>query len=533
MLTPRRFLVLAATLGAVTVSAAPAPALTTVSPGNGTLPAGPFQASLGGLTEGNGNGFHTQYYVSAGTLTLSATTTLTVNRWVAADGTTPFELQRKDAVSLLRATSGITGKFLSMQSPDYAHWVLFDNSGSTTHRYGNLYGTGLTATQTFADYGTNPYRREVGRGLWAAAVQVSANGAGAGYGGFLDSSTIPGQAAIGLLAATNLDAALDGLSPEPYLAVRQYGIFALRQGAGAGANGTAFLQKRQWTASLAYRHAGVNEAGLTSALFDHETTAGTTIFRLAYDFSPAWTLAGFYGGNSGQIVSGTASSNLRGSFFGLELAGRPLTGQPLNVRLTAVTANLHASTNRLANSMGLSGANSASLTSGNSGSVDQPLTGFATELSARYDLWAGQGWTAGPYASLFHGSSKTGAVNETGAGASLAVLAGKDSATTGDLGLAVAYAGARGFRAHASVGHEQVFSGSAQEIVAGFEGGASGAAPISLSAPAKEGHFLNTQVGIGYVFDRYNAVGLDFGLRSGSSLLKAESRFMISYEARF
>ena len=532
MLSSRPLLVLAAALTAVTASAVNAPIYTTVPTGNATLPVGPFQASLGGLTPGNGNGFHTEYYVVAGTLTLPATTTLTINRWVAADGTTPFELQRKDVVSLLRATNGITGTFLSIQSPDYTHWVLFDNTPSTTHRYGNLYGTGLLGTQTFADYGTNATRREIGRGLWAAAVQVSANGGGAGYAGFIDNSTLVGQASIGLLAATNLDVALDSLSPEPYVAVGNYGLFALRSVAEGLPAGTAFYQKRQWTAALAYQHAGVTEAGLGSALFDHETTSATTVVRVAYDFSESLSAAVFYGANSGQITSGAATSDIRGSFFGVEFAGRPLAGQPLRLRLSAVSAHLQANTNRSANSMGLSGGQIAVLSSGNSGSVDQPLSGVATELALRYDLCDGPTWRCGPYVSVFHGSAKTGAVTETGTGANLAISASEGSTTTGDAGLAFSYAAAGGFRAHGSVGYEHVFSSPIQQVQASFVGGNASATPIAISGPAANTHFVNAQVGVGFAFDRYNTVALNFGLHSGAQL-KAEHRFSVSYEARF
>lgn len=533
MLFPRRFFVLAAGLAAVTAGAVNAPTYTTIPTGNSTLPAGVFQASVGGLTPGNGNGFHTEYYVVAGTLTIPATATLTVNQWVAADGTTPFELQRKEVISLLRATNGITGKFLSVQSPDYAHWVLFDNSGSTTHRFGNLYGTGLTGGQTFADYGSNAYRREVGRGLWAAAVQVSANGGGAGYAGFLDSSTLPGQAAIGLLSATNLDTALDSLSPEPYLAVRGYGLFALRHVADGLPVGTPFYQRRQWTASLAYQHAGVSEAGLASSFFNHDTTSATTVVRVAYDFSAAMSAAVFYGSNSGQITSAAASSDIRGSFFGVEWSGRPFAQQPLSVRLSAITANLHANTSRGATSMGLSGSQISVLSAGTSSAADQPLSGFATALSVRYDLYQGEAWSFGPYASVFHGTAKAGAVDETGTGANLAVRSGEGSTTTGDLGLSFTYAGAGGFRAHGSVGYEHVFTASPLSVEAGFVGGAAGAAPVSLTAPAGDAHFVNALVGVGYAFDRYNAVALDFGLHAGSAQLKSERRFTVSYEARF
>jgi hypothetical protein len=533
MLIPRCFLVLAATLASVTAAAVNAPTYTTIPTGNSTLPAGTFQASVGGLAPGNGNGFHAEYYVVAGTLTLSTATTLTVNQWVAADGTTPFELQRKEVISLLRATNGITGKFQSIQSPDYAHWVLFDNSGSTTHRYGNLYGTGLTAPQTFADYGSNAYRREVGRGLWAAAVQVSSQGAGAGYAGFIDSSTLPGQAAIGLLAATNLDSALDSLSPEPYLAVRQYGLFALRNVAEGVPAGTPFYQRRQWTASLSYQHAGVTEAGLASNLFDHEKTSATTVVRAAYDFSAASSLAFFYGANAGQIASAAATSDIRGSFFGLEWAGRPWARQPLSVRLSALTANLHANTSRGANSMGLSGGQTAVLSSGTSSAADQPLSGYATALTLRYELCADQAWSCGPFASVFHGKATAGAVNETGTGANLAVRSGQGSSTTGELGVAVAYAGSSGFRAHGTVSYEHVFASSAVQLQAGFEGGNAGALPITIDAPAGDTHFVNAQVGLGYAFDRYNSVALDVGLRTGSAQLKAERRFTVSYEARF
>lgn len=523
-----RFLAAAGLLAAAGALAAPAPAYTTVPTGNATLPAGNFDASLGGLTPGNGNGFHTEYYVVAGTLTIVPATTLVVHQWVAADGVTPFELQRKEVVSLLRATNGITGTFQSIQSPDYAHWVLFDNSTSTTHRYGNLYGTGLTSTQTFAAYGTNPYRSAVARGLWDAAVRVST----AGQAGFIDSATAPGQAAIGLLAATNLDATLDGLSPEPYLAVGDYGLFALRGAADGIGAGIPFFQKHRWTATLAYQQAGMTEAGLSSSVFDHHVESDTSVVRLAYDFTPGLQGSFFYGANSGKLTSSSANSDIRGSFFGVELTGRPLTGRPLSLRLSAVHAGLHAATARSANPMGLSGGQVAVVTPAASAATGQAISGMATELTVRYDLQDGPQWKFGPYLNVFHGSAKTGAVTETGGGASLAIASQDRSVTAGDVGLAASFISTGGWSVNGSLGYERVFSATAPQVSATFVGGATGAAPIVLSGPAVKGNLVDARLGVGFAFDRFTGFAVDFGLRSGQQA-KPEQRVGFSFASRF
>lgn len=521
------FLLAAALPGALAV-AAPAPAYTTVPTGNASLPAGNFEASIGGLTPGNGNGFHTEYYVVAGTLTVVSGTTLVVHQWVGSDGITPFELQRKEVVSLLRATNGITGTFQAIQSPDFPHWVLFDDSTSTTHRYGNLYGTGLLSAQTFADYGSNARRRAVGQGLWDAAVRVST----AGKAGFIDSATAPGQAAIGLLAATNLDTALDSLSPEPYLSLGDYGLFALRGAADGIGSGVPFLQKHHWTASLAYQRAGVTEAGLTSSAFDHRMTAALTVVRLACDFTPGVTGSVFYGASSGHVSSAMATSDLRGSFFGVEFAVRPITDVPLSLRLSAVHAGLHADTTRQPNAMGLSGGQIAVVSQAASSAAAQPVSGFATAFTVRYDLCDGPRWKLGPYATYFHGNSKTDAVTETGGGASLDVAGAERSLSSGDVGLAASFASADGWNVNAAVGYEKVFSSTAPQVSATFVGGATGAAPMTLTGTAADGHVVVARLGLGYAFDRFSGVALDFGLRSGDQL-KAERRLGFSYATRF
>ena len=519
------FLLVASTCVAV---AAPAPAYTTVPTGNVSLPAGNYEASVGGLSFGNGNGFHSEYYIVAGTLTIVPATTLIVYPWASADGVTPFELQRKDVVSLLRATNGISGTFQTIQSPGLVHWVLFDNSTSATHRYGNLYGTGLLPNQTFADYGTNASRRIVGQGLWDAAVHVST----AGKAGFIDSATVPGQAAIGLMAATNLDATLDALSPEPYLAVGDYGIFAMRGAADGIGAGLPFFEKHHWTATLAYQQASVTEAGLSSAAFQHQMKSDTTVVRMAYDFGASFQVSAYYGANSGHVTSSMATSDIRGSFFGLDLEAHPWTGQPLKVRLSALHAGLHGSTARQANPLGLSGGQQAVVTPGASSSADQSLSGFATEATVSYDLCDTARWKFGPYAGFFHGSSKAGAVTETGAGASLAIGASDQSLSSGSLGLAAKFDSGSGWNVNAAVGYEHIFSSSASSLSATFVGGASSAAPMVLSGNPATGHLVDARLGLGYAFDRFTGVALDFSLRSGDQA-KAERRFGLSFASRF
>lgn len=508
--------------------AAPAPAYTTVPTGNVSLPAGNYEASVGGLSYGNGNGFHSEYYIVAGTLTIVPATTLIVYPWTSADGVTPFELQRKDVVSLLRATNGITGTFQTIQSPGFVHWVLFDNSASATHRYGNLYGTGLLPNQTFADYGTNASRRIVGQGLWDAAVRVST----AGKAGFIDSATVPGQVAIGLMAATNLDATLDALSPEPYQAVGDYGIFAMRAAVDGIGAGLPFYEKHHWTATLAYQQAGVTEAGLSSAAFEHRMQADTTVVRMTYDFSATSLVSVYYGANSGQVASSMATSDIRGSFFGLDLEARPWTGQPLKFRLSALHAGLHAATARQANPLGLSGGQQAVVTPGASSSVDQSINGFATEATVSYDLCDTARWKFGPYASFFHGSSKVGAVTETGAGASLSVGASDQTLSSGSLGLAAKFESGSGWNVNGSIGYEHIFSSSASALSATFVGGAGSAAPMVLPGHAATGSLVAARLGLGYSFDRFTGVALDFGLRSGDQV-KAESRVGLSFASRF
>lgn len=458
------------------------PGILTEVSGNATLAGGStYQAELGGTTAGNGNGFHDQYYVQNGSLTLAGTAggvLLQVKSWVKADGVTTFTAQRRDVFSILRASGGITGTFADIVNPDYNTWMLYDNQG-TAHTFGNLYGTGLLGNQTFAAYATAPWQTGILTSIWNQSVTASNSSTNANPAGFIDSATLAGKAAVIVLTSDDLNRDLALMSPEAYLAVADFGLTVGRDLLGQALDNVSLWKEGNWIVGVGYARSQHDYVGGNDPVSDYRLQANSTLGSVRYQLAPSWQVGAFFGYTDGQTNAVAGSSKVRGNTFGLLADGSAaVAGRPVALRAAISYGDF-----------------TYDLTRNGSKASDQKLRSVVAELTAGTDLYKSDALSFGPTVGLTYGRAKTGAFAETGGTLPLSVGAASSESVVSTLGLKLTYQLTSSAVVTAKAGWEHEFADAAS-IGANFSGGAGD----GFSATVAQSR--NTAVG-----------GLDLGVR--------------------
>jgi hypothetical protein len=462
------------------------PGILTQTVGNATLNGGStFQAELGGTTPGTGNGFHDQYYVQNGSLTLDGTAggvLLQVKSWLKADGVTTFTAQRRDVFSILRASNGITGTFADIVNPDYNTWMLYDNQG-TAHTLGNLYGTGLLGNQTFAAYATAPWQTGILTSIWNQSVTASTSSTNSNPAGFIDSATLAGKAAVFVLMSDDLNRDLALLSPEAYLAVSDFGLTVGRDLLGQALDNVSLWKEGKWIVGAGYARSQHDYLGGSNAVSNYRLQANSTIASLRYQLAPTWQVGAFFGYTDGQTSATAGASKVRGNTFGL-LADGSTAVLGRNVGLRAAV-----SYGDFSYDMARNGSNAA----------DRKMGTTSAELSASTDLYKTEILSFGPEIGVAYGRAKTAAFDEVGGTLPLSVAASSSESLVSTAGLKLTYQVTSAVVVTAKAGWEHEFADAAT-VEANFVGG-SGAGFSSAAAQSR-----NTAVG-----------GLDVGVRLPSA----------------
>jgi hypothetical protein len=462
------------------------PGILTQVSGDATLAGGStFQAELGGTTAGNGNGFHDQYYVQSGSLTIDAAAggvLLEVRSWVKADGTTTFTAARRDVFSILRTSGGITGTFADIINPDYDTWMLYDNQGSA-HTLGNLYGTGLLGNQTFSAYATAPWQTEILSSIWNQSVTASDSSTDANPAGFIDSATLAGKAAVIVLTSDDLDRDLALMSPAAYVAVTDFGLTVGRDLLGQALDNTSLWKEGKWIVGAGYTRSQHDYLGGANAFTRYRLQANSTVASLRYQLAPTWQVGTFVGYTDGQSNGLGGSTKVRGTTFGLLADGTAtLAGRDITLRGAVSFGDMTFDMSR-----------------NGSDAKDQKMNTVAAELSAALALYKSDTLSFGPAVGLNYGRARLSAFNEVGGVLPLSIAEGSAESAFSTAGLQLTYNVTSAAVVTVKAGWEHEFAAPAN-IAANFAGG-SGSGFSSTASLSR-----NTAVG-----------GIDLGVRLPSA----------------
>lgn len=462
------------------------PGILTQSTGDATLNGGStFQAELGGTTAGNGNGFHDQFYVQNGSLTLDSAAggvLLEVRSWVKADGVTTFTAQRRDVFSILRSSNGISGTFADIVNPDYNTWMLYDNQG-VSHTLGNLYGTGLLGNQTFAAYATAPWQTGILTSIWNQSVTASASSTTANPAGFIDSATLAGRAAVIVLTSDDLERDLALMSPAAYVAVPDFGLTVGRDLVGQALDNVSLWTEGKWIIGAGYVRSQHDYLGGGSAVSQYRLQANSSVASLRYQLASTWQVGTFFGYTDGQTNAIGGNSKIRGNTFGLLADGTTMVaGRAVALRAAASVGDFNYDMKR-----------NGSVTS------DQKMASVAAELSASTDLYKSETLGFGPTIGVNYGRARTSAFTEAGGTLPLSIAGGTTESAVTTAGLQLTYKVSSLAVVTVKAGWEHEFAGAAN-IGANFSGGSGD----GFSSTASQSR--NTAVG-----------GLDLGVRLPSA----------------
>lgn len=436
------------------------PGVLTQSGGNAYFNAGArFEVEIGGLLAGSGDGFHDRFNITSGACEIDPGVTLVALPWDAAGGSV-FVPSRGDVFTVLDARFGIYGAYSDLANPGHSQWMLYDNN-PTGNRYGNLYGTGLLGTQTFADYGLSANQRAVGQALHAAAVTASPSSTAARPAGFIDSSTVEGRVALAVLAGTSLDA----FSPEAYLAVLDHAVDVNRSALDAALTPLPFALSRDWSFGFTQERVTRDRLAGPAILSERRYSSDNSVLRLAYDAGPLTTVGILLGRM--QATLGEMDSD--GQTYGLTLLHRPSAGSRWSFDAGVAWSDLAFGGSR-AQALGSSADNSIALENVVATAHDVPARTLGCQANARLAAYRGDKFSLGFVARIIHERSRTDAFAETGTGALLMVDAGARESTKAVAGLNLAFRPRTWLDLGLSAGYERELGTDGAALGAAFAG---------------------------------------------------------------
>lgn len=309
--------------------------------GDYTISAGSLDIEIGG-TAGAGvdpNG-HDQLNVS-GTATASGTSVIAFQSFNA------FQSSRGQVFQVLRSSdaNATRGVFNTADLTAVNSRVIFDHSS------GRAYGTGLTkgaAGQTFAAYGDNANRADIGRALWMESIAKDSSGLNDNYGTdpldpsealansgqkvFIQTTAAPvtgvrqstglGRAAVSVLAADDVGAALDALSPEAYAGVTDLGVRIARNFATMTFDTRQVAAVGEWDFSIGYLNDQVT-ADATSSYNGYKVRTNQVNVTASRDLSQNVRFTLGVGNDEGKVTASGFSADLDSLGVGAGLAFTP------------------------------------------------------------------------------------------------------------------------------------------------------------------------------------------------------------------
>ncbi len=392
--------------------------------------------------------------------------------------------------------------------------VLDRNTQSTQLFYqpttGTLFGTGLTETQTFADYDTAVANRvAVGAALWADGVTngtVIKNGAGSTTStakAFLAATDV-GNAAAGVLLAADVGAALDALSPE------SYGTVALMGARNAHSLARSLLAAAPsgdaWTYQLGY------DASKATA------TASPTSLNGEYDVNSSYVLAtrGLGQNSKVSIMLSTDHGNVAASGFASKMTGQAL-GLGFGTDFGGARLDLGFT----------SGVEKVSGVRSGQTFTDANLS--TSSLMARLSMAPMAGFT--PFIGLSHSSGTMGSFAEVGTGANLNVTSFANNMNLAEIGAEYSYKLSDKLTLGLSAAYEHDLDTGVNSITSSFADAATPTAFTVNSYGLGKDQFrggLNLKVSL----SESSSAGFSYEMRSGSGV-KSASDLKLNYTCRF
>jgi hypothetical protein len=492
--------------------------------GDETLAAGStFEAEVGGVTAGNGASFHDQFNVT-GTVDLGSGASLVVKQYG-----TFTSLARGDVLTVIKATGGISGAFADMTNNDFDSWILFDNNSDITHEYGNVIGTGLTESQTFADYTSNANRAAIAGSVWATAVTEAGSSSGLNRAGFIDSNTNAGKAVLAIIKATpgtQTDAVLDSLSPEAFAGLSDYILTTARTVTDSALSQSTMAKSGNWSVGAGFAHAENNYKGSTSAALNRNLSSETAFVALSYQCDPNWKVGFFYGSNTGNTKSTYSSTEFKGDVLGLTLDGTIPFSTPVLIKAAIAQSNIKFDTRRTS-ILGVSGDESIDSSTGVSTSTNSGLKSVSAQISASMKFAREDGLSISPVLGLVYGRSTSDAFAEAGTGLNLDIDEMTNSSTRLILGASLGYYSTADTALSLSVGLEKQLGSVARSVNANLDGNA-----FSIVDAGDDGIVTNIGLGasVGLGNDATFNLGAEF--RAGNNYT-GDRRINASFNKRF
>jgi autotransporter-associated beta strand protein len=451
---------------------------------------------VGGTVAGvNPAGFD-QVNVS-GAFTANATSTLRVTRF------NNFDPVRGQSFRAIIAGSYV-GAFGTLDRNSQTAQVLYQASTGT------IFGTGLTETQTFADYGAGVASRvAVGAALWADGVTngtVIKNGAGTTTStakAYLAATDV-GTAAAGVLLAADVGAALDSLSPEAYGAVAQMGVrnahSLARSLLAAMPSGDA------WTYQLGY-----DASKATS-------TASPTSLNGEFDVNSTYALAtrGLGQHSKVSIMLATDHGNVAASGFASKMTGQTV-GLGFGTSFGAARLDLGFT----------SGVEKVSGTRSGQAFSNAKMAG--SSVMARLTLAPLAGIT--PFVGLSRSKGTIDAIAETGTGANLNVAAFSQSLSLAEVGAEFSHKLSDKLALGVTAAYEHDLGNGTGSVSATFADAASPTA-FTVSTYGMGKNQFRGGLNLKATLSESSSAGLSYEVRSGNGV-KSASELKLNYTCRF
>lgn len=432
-----------------------------------------------------------------GAFTANATSTLRVTQYNA------FAPSRGQSFRAIIAGT-YAGAFGTLDRNTQTSQVLYQASTGT------IFGTGLSETQTFADYDVTVANRiAVGAALWADGVvngTVIKNGAGSTTStakAYLAATDV-GTAAAGVLLAADVGTALDSLSPEAYGAVAQMGA---RNAHSLARSLLAVMPTGDaWTYQLGY-----DALKATS-------TASPTSLNGEFDVNSSYALATRGLGQSSKIsiMLATDHGNVAASGFASKMTGQTV-GLGFGTSFGAARLDLGFT----------SGVETVSGTRSGQSFSNAKMSG--SSVMARLTLAPLVGIT--PFFGLSRSNGTMDAIAETGTGANLNVASFSQSLSLAEVGAEYSYKLSDKVTLGVTAAYEHDLANNPQSISASF---ADAASPTAFTVNTYGFGKDQFRGGLNFkaVLSESSSAGLSYEVRSGNGV-KSASELKLNYTSRF
>lgn len=379
------------------------------------------------------------------------------------------------------------------------------------HSTGTVYGTGLSESQTFAEYGGSvANRRNIGAALYAdglrtASVLVNGTSSSVSSAKAFISSGDLGTAAVSVLSASNPGLALDALSPESYIGLLEYS--ARTASAVSRSMRSTPLGPVGLGANIGYIYQRTGSSKSTTSL-DTDMHSNASFLAVSYGLSDISAVSLIGSVDGGGVSSSNLSASPEGNTIGLGWAAK----------LWKTRFDLG-----LARGLHRGSASRA----GQSASIDD-LAG--TVFASRVSLDPMAGFS--PFAGISVTRARLDSINETGAGANLNVGRLNQSRTLGEIGMGYTRDLSKVLALDLSTSVEHDFRGSKTAISASFADAGATATPFSVEADAFGSTAVRAGAGLRYSLGKAGQIqaGYEF---SGGNNMKASHEVRASYSIQF